>query len=276
MLNERQSKILSYISEHGEARNSDLLALTGDCSAMTLWRDLTRLEREGKIIKIRGGAAAVRGQDAEKESSFACRERQNISSKEEIARIAAGVIRSNHAYYMDAGSTVLTLMRAMHNGRYAVITSAANTAAEMARRSGCSVTLLGGQVSSNTLSCSGPQTEQMLNGMNIDAAVMATSGYSQSSGFTSGSLQEARLKRQVIGKAAFKIMLMDHSKLGRSQPFTFAALEDMDILVGDSLLPVDFIQTVRAHNVQIFAPHDGLTAAERQRILEELFLKKCL
>ena len=56
MLNERQSAILNYITEHGEAKNSELLSLIGDYSAMTLWRDLSKLEQEGQIARIRGGA----------------------------------------------------------------------------------------------------------------------------------------------------------------------------------------------------------------------------
>ena len=60
------------------------------------------------------------------------------------------------------------------------------------------ITLLGGQVSGVTLSCSGPQAEQMLDGMNIDVAIMAASGYSFNGGFTSGSLQEAQLKQRWI------------------------------------------------------------------------------
>ena len=58
MLNERQMSILAYITEHGEAKNAALQSLIGDCSMMTLWRDLTKLEQEGRIIRIRGGAMA--------------------------------------------------------------------------------------------------------------------------------------------------------------------------------------------------------------------------
>ena len=83
-----------------------------------------------------------------------------------------------------------------------------------------------------TLSCSGPQAEQMLDGMNIDVAIMAASGYSFNGGFTSGSLQEAQLKQRVIRKAACTMMLMDCGKIGRSHPFTFASLDDVDVLVG--------------------------------------------
>ena len=274
MLNERQSAILNYITEHGEAKNSELLSLIGDYSAMTLWRDLSKLEQEGQIARIRGGAVAAQTGDAGREADFMLRAKQNVSAKEDIAHIAADLIQPNHAYYLDAGSTVFTLLHSIHEGEYTVVTSAANTAAELARRSRYNITLLGGQMNSTTLSCSGPQAEQMLSEMNIDVAIMATSGYSYNGGFTSGCLAEAQLKRQVIRKAAFTIMLMDHAKIGRSHPFTFAVWEDVDILVGDYQLPEDFIHAAESHHVQVFTPQDGLTTEQRNEIYKGLFNKK--
>ncbi|CAN4008053.1 sporulation transcriptional regulator SpoIIID, partial [Dysosmobacter welbionis] len=79
--------------------------------------------------------------------------------------------------------TILTLTYFLHEGSYTVVTSAANTAAELAQKNRYNITLLGGQVSGVTLSCSGPQAEQMLDGMNIDVAIMAASGYSFNGGF---------------------------------------------------------------------------------------------
>lgn len=274
MLNERQTAILSYITEHGEAKNADLLSLIGDYSMMTLWRDLARLEQEGQIVRIRGGAIAAQTSATGQEANFTYRSKQNTSAKEEISRIAIDLLRSNHAYYLDAGSTIFTLTRLLHDGHYTIITSAANTAGELARRNNYNITLLGGQINGSTLSCSGPQAEQMLSGMNIDVAVMATSGYSLNGGFTSGCLPEAQLKQQVIRKSAFTMMLMDYGKIGRSHPFTFATLADVDVLVGDSQLPPDFIQAAQDHSVRVFTPHDGLTPHERDDICRDLFAKK--
>ena len=171
-----------------------------------------------------------------------------------------------HAYYLDAGSTILTLTYFLHEGSYTVVTSAANTAAELAQKNRYNITLLGGQVSGVTLSCSGPQAEQMLDGMNIDVAIMAASGYSFNGGFTSGSLQEAQLKQRVIRKAACTMMLMDCGKIGRSHPFTFASLDDVDVLVGDSMLTPEFVREAEAHNVRVFSVNDGLTPEERSAI----------
>ena len=274
MLNERQSAILAYITEHGEAKNAELLSLIGNYSTMTLWRDLSKLEQEGQIVRIRGGAVAVQSNAHGQEANFTYRAKQNISSKEEIASIAADLIHPNHAYYLDAGSTVFTLLHSIRDGEYTVVTSAANTAAELARSSHYNITLLGGQMSSSTLSCSGPQAEQMLSEMNIDVAVMATSGYSYNGSFTSGCLAEAQLKQQVIQKSAFTIMLMDHGKIGRSPPFTFATWDDLDILVGDHQLPDEFIHAAELHGVCVFTPRDGLDSTQRNQIYGDLFSKK--
>ena len=276
MLNKRQQALLAYITEKGEARNSELQALIGDCSAMTLWRDLAKLEQDGRIIRYRGGAAAASEEpDGQgQEINFIRRARLNAGDKENIAVIAAELLLPDQSYYLDAGSTTFTLLRYLPQGNYNFITSAANIAAELAKHPGCDITMLGGQLNANTLSCSGPQAERMLREINIDIAVMASSGYSAGSAFTSGRLSEAELKRQVIGKSFFTIMLLDHSKLSRRQPFTFATLGDIDIVIGDGLLPDDFRAECKTHHAQLFTPEDGYTSDERRDIFQRLLYEK--
>lgn len=93
MLNERQTSILSYVNEHGEAKNAELLALIGDYSMMTLWRDLAKLEQEGQIVRVRGGAIAAQNGTTGQEANFTYRAKQNTSAKEEIAKIAINLIQ---------------------------------------------------------------------------------------------------------------------------------------------------------------------------------------
>ena len=276
MLNKRQQSILAFITENGEAKNSQLQALIGDCSSMTLWRDLEKLEQEGKIVRFRGGAqAAPEQEDGQgQETNFVRRARLNTGEKESIALIAADLLQPDQSYFLDAGSTTFTLLKYLHHGNYNFITSAANIAAELASHPTCDVTMLGGQLNANTLSCSGPQAERMLQEINIDIAVMAASGYSSGSAFTSGRLTEAELKKHVVRKAFFTIMLLDHSKLSKRHPFTFATLDDVDIVVGDASLPEEFRETCAKHGVQFFSSDDGYSSEERVRILQGLLAKK--
>lgn len=130
MQNERQAAILNYLAEKNEAKNEELLQVIGNYSMMTLWRDLAKLEQEGKIIRIRGGAILTSPTQNGMEPSLGLRMKQNISEKEDIAKIALTLIETNRAYYMDAGSTIYTLAKRLQNDSFTVITSAANIACE--------------------------------------------------------------------------------------------------------------------------------------------------
>ena len=79
---------------------------------------------------------------------------------------------------------------------------------------------------------------------------MSPSGFSLRTGFTSGSQSESLLKRAVIAKAAKVVMLMDNSKIGRSLPFTFANLPDIDLLICNAPLPQEIAAEFQAYGVE--------------------------
>ena len=274
MYNKRQQTILQYLQERGEATNQELLDLVGDVSTMTLWRDLTLLEKEGKILRYRGGAMIQGEKEQGLEINFLKRERVNVQEKDSIARIVGPLLTPGQSYYLDAGSTVYAVLPFLQQGNYNFITSAVNNAAVLASRLGSDVTMLGGQLNGNTMSCSGHMAEYILSQMNIDIAVMATSGYEKNSGFTSGRLAEAELKRHVIEKAYFTIMLMDHGKYGKRHPFTFADLEDVDVLITDEEIQDDVLALCKEKNVTVFSPNDGLTQEQRLEKIQILFQDK--
>ena len=52
-----------------------------------------------------------------------------------------------------------------------------------------------------------------------------------------GSQLGALLKRAVVKRARKVVMMLDSSKVGTLLPFTFARVEDVDVLIGDGGLP---------------------------------------
>ena len=251
MSNQRRTKIKDYIDSRGEATVAELLALCGSCSNMTLWRDLKQLEEEGSIRRTRGGAISLRLIQPDTEGLYIRRSRENINAKRAIARTAVKYITPGHAIFFDAGSTIMELARLLTDEHYTVITSGANIAIELSQLRSCNAICVGGQLSANTLSFSGPHADAFINSVNVDTAVMATSGFSLKHGFTSGSFTEHELKRSVIAKAEKVIMLMDASKLQRNLPFTFATLNDIDIIITDKPLPEDVMEKCRAAKVKV-------------------------
>lgn len=271
-MNERQAKILYFIESKGSVQIKELQELVSDYTPMTLWRDLAKLEELGYIRRFRGGASAVRSQVTEQEQSFFYRLKKNVYEKEEISRIAVGLLNPYHALYLDGGSTTYSLAKRLPDGHYTIITSGANIAVELSQRNGYNVNLLGGQVIGTTLACSGPQAEDMLSSMNVDVAVLSTSGFSLENGFASGYLSEAHLKKRVIEKASsYVIMLMDKAKIGKVQPFTFARPQNIDILITDEELPKNIMDEMQRNQVKVFFPKDGYEDRQRRDWLEEFF-----
>ena len=250
MINERIAKVRDFIQSRGEVSVSELQSLYEGYSSMTIWRDLKQLEEQGFIRRVHGGVISMQTAALQIEGVYSKRARENTRQKIAIAKAALSLIRPGHAVYLDAGSTLMTVANHINNDRYTIVTSGANIAIELSQRHTCDVLLTGGQISENTLSCSGAQAELFISSINIDLALMSPSGFSLRNGFTSGSQSESMLKRAVIAKAAKVVMLMDTSKLGRSLPFTFATLADIDMLICDSPLPPDVAAEVKAQGVE--------------------------
>ncbi|MEG1524601.1 MAG: DeoR/GlpR family DNA-binding transcription regulator [Clostridia bacterium] len=247
-----ESRLLSvrdFIRSHGEVSIGELQSFYSNYSAMTLWRDLKLLEEQGCIRRVHGGAISMLNAAPQIEGVYSKRARERILEKTSISKAALAFITPGHAVYLDAGSTLMSVANLMGSERYTVVTSGANIAIELSQRHTCDVLLTGGQISENTLSCSGEQAESFINSINIDVALMATSGFSLASGFTSGSHSESVLKKNVIQKAAKTVMLMDASKVNRSLPFTFATLSDVDVLICDDKLPKDILSEAKRQNV---------------------------
>jgi DeoR/GlpR family transcriptional regulator of sugar metabolism len=249
MVNERITKVRDYIHSRGEVSVSELQSLYEGYSSMTVWRDLKLLEEQGFVRRVHGGVISTQAAAFQIEGVYSKRARENTREKIAIAKTAVTMIHPGHAVYLDAGSTLMAVANHIDNERYTIVTSGANIAIELSQRHTCDVLLTGGQISENTLSCSGAQAEQFIASINIDLALMAPSGFSLNNGFTSGSQSESMLKRAVIAKAAKVVVLMDHSKLGRSLPFTFATLADIDVLICDGPLPDDVNAQVDANGV---------------------------
>ena len=253
MKNERRSQIKAYISEHKSARIEDLAKQNPDVSLMTLRRDLAALEEEGFLVRVRGGAYINSTPPAtQAEDLYSRREISNVEAKTIICEKALPFLEEKRSIFFDAGTTLMTLVRRIPDQDLVVFTSAPNIAMEIVMRTTMpQVSLLGGSLSRNTISCSGHLTLEYLRSINIDVAFMATSGYSVENGFSSGNPYEASIKTEIIRKAHKVIMLMSSDKVGRNLPYTFARMEDIDVLICEQEPEPDVMAAARQGGVTV-------------------------
>ena len=82
-------------------------------SESTIRRDLTELDRMGKLNKVHGGATLPDSRFLADEPTMEAKETQAVEQKRSIAQAAAQLINANDFVFIDAGSTTLELVRVL-------------------------------------------------------------------------------------------------------------------------------------------------------------------
>lgn len=220
-------------------------------SSMTLRRDIEFCERHGDVIKVRGGARSMKFIVHTEEESFTRRSSENRQKKQKLAKAAARLIETGRSLYVDSGTTAMELTNYIPEIRLSITTSGANVALSLIKHEKIMVNLVGGLLNRDSISLSGPSSTEYIEKINIDVAFISPSGFSLESGFTSGNFSESELKSAVVAKAHKNVILLTSDKIGKSLPFTFSKLEDVDVIITDAPLPADISDKIKANNIQV-------------------------
>ncbi|MDL2234107.1 DeoR/GlpR family DNA-binding transcription regulator [Ruminococcaceae bacterium OttesenSCG-928-L11] len=225
----RREKLRAFLEENQVATLKQIAALMPDVSLMTIHRDLSYLQEQGFITKIRGGARYI--QSGGNEPVFTAREIVNRKAKQTIAHKALPYVLESGSIYLDAGTTMLALAKIIPDIHANVVTSGPNIALELCRLHNATVNLCGGILHKSNLILTGTPALDSLSKLNIDTAFLVSSGYSESAGFSCGRESESRVKALAAEKARHRIMLLDTSKLDKVFPHTFVRFEELDCII---------------------------------------------
>lgn len=252
-MKDRLLVLKEFIDKNGKITLKELAVAFPDVSAMTLRRDLARLEQNNDVIRIPGGAVSVDSFLREKEAQFSQRINYKTEEKVEIAEKASKLVEPNSCVFIDGGSTTTYFARALPDDNYYVLTNAVTIAETILTKEKPTVTLVGGDLKKHNFITVGKTCRDFIDGINIQTAVMTATGFVKDSGsFTCGSQSEAEVKQRVIEKADLVIMLLDSSKVNKKTPYTFATLPDVDYMVVDKEFPEDLKNNMIAMGMKVY------------------------
>ena len=106
----RQEQMKEFIERENVVTIKQLQNLFSDVSLMTIHRDLDALEKDGVIVKFRGGAKSVRHTG---DLEFNVRMNANNVGKNTIARKALELLQPHSSLFLDASTTNLALARVL-------------------------------------------------------------------------------------------------------------------------------------------------------------------
>ncbi len=242
----RQKSICDYIESKQIVTIKELQNLHPDVSLMTIHRDLDVLEQSGAIVKVRGGARAVRHTG---DPGFEVRLRENNTGKAAMAQKALSLIQPGCSVFLDASTTNLMLARVLPDVNLNVFTTAPNIAMELCKLHNPSITLCCGNLNRKTMSLSGQNTLDMLERINIDLAFIGVSGCNAEAGFTCGTEGDMAVKAMVLRKARAKVIMCDKGKFSRLMPYTFARFSQVDYLISDGPVPESIVREANTNGV---------------------------
>lgn len=244
-VNERQQEILDRMALYGEVKLVELKGIF-DVTEMTLRRDLEKLEQMDLLRRTFGGAILI-GKD------IALMERNHVlmDEKKQIGLQAVQFIQPGDSIFIDGGSTTLQVAKCLKtNMNITVVTNALNVAAELQGKH-ISTIIVGGILLEKTSTLVGPLACDSLSKMAFDRVFIGTTGATAMHGFSNSNMHEAEIKRLVIEHSAEVNIVMDHTKFGMKDLFSFASLGAVDRIITDRLPDKELIQSYEDESVKI-------------------------
>ena len=239
MKRDRIEEIADLLDKRGKLTLEQLESFLPNVSQMTLRRDLFQLEQDGKIIRVRGGAMSVKEVQKVSGEPYTKKTAIHTDEKIEIAQKAAALIDEGCSLFIDGGTTAMYLAKEIPDMNINVFTNGLAVAIELAQKKNLNVVMLGGQVMKDNLSTASPVAKTYFADTNFELAIISTSAFTPENGFSCGSQVEADLLRLVRTKAKSLYMMLDSSKIGKIMPYTFAHIQDIDVLITDENFPLE-------------------------------------
>lgn len=246
---DRQREIYLLALSDGSVEVADL-ARRFDVTTETIRRDLSELQAKGQLRRVHGGA--VPAERVHHEPMVTARDRQFAAEKMRIAEAAAAEVPASGAVIIDSGSTLERLAEVFPTGRDVhVITNSLRSGLTLVRRGVQPLTVLGGGVTPNTFAMVDSFTVEMVRDLSVDTLFISCDGLSFRRGLTTPYRDESMVKRAMIEAARRVVALVDHSKLGNGQLFTYAEFDEIDVLITDSGADQDAIDSLRTHRMDV-------------------------
>ena len=229
MLTEQRFDIILKLLEEKKSVTVTELRELLDASESTVRRDITALDKAGKLTKVFGGAVALNHKVTAYEPTVAQKSELNKEEKQKIAKYAASLITPDDFVYLDAGTTTGLMLEYLAGVRAAFVTNAVSHAQTLAKM-GIRVYLIGGELKSSTEAVVGSQAMQMIQMYHFTKGFFGTNGVSKRHGFTTPDPNEALVKQEAMRQTERCYVLADSQKFGMVSSVTFGGFEEATIL----------------------------------------------
>lgn len=216
-------------------------------SKSSIRRDLIELEQKGVLKRVHGGAISLQTRDDLLD--FSRLSGSCHAEKARIGRVASALVEDGQTVILGGGSTVVEVARNLSDQTIQIVTNSIPVAQIFWESKRVEVTLTGGYLYPRLGVQLGPICERMLQSVSADLLIMGIHGISSLGISDSNSLNVGSIRAMI--KAARKVVVVaDHTKFGRDAMIQVADWNDVDTVITDEGVAIEFQEMLRQHDVE--------------------------
>ncbi|TVR34000.1 MAG: DeoR/GlpR transcriptional regulator [Spirochaetaceae bacterium] len=262
---EREEVIVQHLQRNRFASVHDLVALTA-ASEATVRRDLQRMDANGSLKRVRGGAeylqvpAAATGLDADAawtrarwtgdSSPLRARISINDVQKRRIAAAAAALCHDGNTLFIDGGSTTYYIADFLTAQNLTIVTNSLAIANQTYYSLGCHTIVAGGIIDPSSELIFDPVGRDFFSDYSADILFMGVGGITEH-GITNTHGRVVQTARQMIAHAARIVVVADSSKFRASGHILLCGLDNIDTIITDAGVSDADRERAAAANVEL-------------------------
>jgi len=248
----RREEISDLVAAEG-AVSVDDLALRFEVSVETIRRDLTKLEDDGFLRKVHGGARRIDGRPRlHVEAPFEARMAEERAEKESLSRKLTQVVTPGETIFLDTGSTTLIACSVLTGiPGLTAITNSVAAAEALSETGNTRVYLLGGAYSRGNSQTVGPMVVEQIGRFRADHAILTPTGLDAELGVTDADPDEAEVARAMIKVSQSVCFLTVPSKFGRCAGFHVCDLDEVQLVLTEGTPPTTHSSALKAAGVAV-------------------------
>jgi DeoR/GlpR family transcriptional regulator of sugar metabolism len=240
----RQKAIADHVMSVGTTTVQDLVERVG-VSLVTLHRDLDALVQQGLVRKFHGGVSAQ--PSSVFESNVKYRLKTARQEKVAIAQAAASMVEPGMSVLLDDSTTTLAIAKQLRGvGGLTIITNFLPIMNDVIGRDDARLITWGGEYNTMHESFIGAPCAETARALRADIGFYSFAGVLDSGVYH----QEPEIvftKRALLGVTSRRILVADHTKLGRTALHHIAPLSDFERLISDDAAAPDSIDALRQY-----------------------------
>lgn len=227
---ERVNYILKKLEHNSLVKTNNLVNEMG-VSIDTIRRDLKKLEEEGKLTCIRGGACS--SEEELQYSPFFGRQIINEDLKREAAKKATSLIHSGNIIALNAGTTnsILAEELVKLKKQITVVTNNLSALSILTGSEYIQIVVPSGIVDKEELALYGCNCVEEISSYSFDLSFLAINAVHPIYGFSDFRFQEMDIIKTMIKHSKRSVALMDSQKFGKISKKVFLSPREISLLI---------------------------------------------